>query len=143
MSAPSGPVRSRVRCRFNHYDFNDFGRAVPKSPGSFRIISLSDSFVKAYQVPLQDNFSQLLEQRFNRGLTDANRYATRRIEVDNQGVHGYGLGVYYLYIGHRIDAWSPNLVLLCLFRNDLVDNYYPFATRIVPRFGLVDGSLKN
>jgi hypothetical protein len=129
--------------RLNHYGFHDFERALPKSPGIFRIISLGDSFVEAYQLPLQDNFSQRLEQRLNRDLTDANRYGSRRIEVDNQGVHGYGLGVYYLYIEHRIDPWSPNLVLLCLFLgNDLVDNYYPFATRIVPRFRLVGGSLK-
>jgi hypothetical protein len=127
----------------NRYGFHDYERTITKRPGTFRIISLGDSFVEAYQVPLQENFSQLLEQNLNRDAIDLDGRGPRHIEVDNQGIHGYGLGVYYLYVEHRIDAWSPDLLLLCFFLgNDFVDNYYPFATRIVPRFRLLDGSLR-
>src|SRR5215471_11808971 len=51
-----------IPLHLNRYGFHDYERSKQKRPGTFRIITLGDSFVEAYQVPLQENFSQLLEQ---------------------------------------------------------------------------------
>jgi lysophospholipase L1-like esterase len=131
-----------IPLHLNRSGFHDYERSMQKRLGTFRIITLGDSFVEAYQVPLQENFSQLLEQSLNRDELSAAGGERRRIEVYNQGVHGYGLGAYYLYVEHRLDAWSPDALVLCFFLgNDFVDNYYPLATHVVPRFGINDGSL--
>jgi lysophospholipase L1-like esterase len=131
-----------IPLHLNRYGFHDYERSIQKSPGTFRIVTLGDSFVEAYHVPLRENFSQLLERRLNQDDSAGRGGKPWRIEVDNQGVHGYGLGTYYLYVENRLDAWSPDALVLCFFLgNDFVDNYYPFATQVVPRFGLSDGKL--
>jgi hypothetical protein len=136
-------VTRPLTVHLNRYGFHDLERSMHKTPGTFRIISLGDSFVEAYTVALGDNFSQLLGQRLNSDLTQAGGTGPQHIEVCNQGIHGYGLGVYYLYVEYRIDAWSPDLVLLRFFLgNDFVDNYYPLAAPVVPSFGLADHGLR-
>src|SRR5262249_28943214 len=139
----SREITHPIPLHLNRYGFHDYERSIHKEPGTFRIVTLGDSYVEAYQVPLQQNFSQILERQLNYERLIAGNGTALRVEVYNQGIHGYGLGAYYLYVEHRLGAWSPDALVLCFFLgNDFVDNYYPFATHVVPRFGLTDGRLE-
>jgi hypothetical protein len=105
----------------------------------FRIVALGDSYVEAYQIAMAKNFSKLPEQSFNQRLSVKKKGTSSpaHIEVLNQGIHGYGLGTYYLY-----DEWSLDMLLLCIFLgNDFEDNYFPLAAAAVPRFRLIDGKM--
>lgn len=133
-----------LEVQLNQSGFHDVERSVQKAPGTYRLISLGDSFVEAYQVPIKANFSALLESELNQDLPDwrARGKAPTHIEVLNQGIHGYGLGSYYLYVEHRLDGWEADGVLLCIFLgNDFQDNFHGLAGPIVPRFRLIDGHL--
>lgn len=120
--------------RTNSEGFHDRQRQRERTPGSRRLVFLGDSFLEAYQVEIAENFSQLVAANLTRRHQ---RYSSGdlRMECLNQGVHGYGLGVHYLYVRERLMAWQPDTVVLVLFLgNDLHDNYAPLASSAVPRF---------
>ncbi len=124
--------------RTNLYGFHDFERDPWKEPGVHRIVLLGDSFLEAYQVPIEENFSQRLGARLN----ERGRETGLRVDALNQGVHGYGLGVHYLYVRECLLDWNPDSVVLVLFLgNDLRDNFAPVAASTVPQFYMKDGLL--
>ena len=90
----------------------DFARAKP--PGTLRIVSLGDSFTVGYEVDAQDTFSSVLESRL--------RATGLSVEVMNAGVSGYSNAEECLYLERELFAYSPDLVLVSFFVNDLVDN---------------------
>ena len=119
----------------NSRGFHDHERAPQPAPGSRRIILLGDSFLEAYQVGIEANFSQRLAR-------DLTRRGAGEIEAVNWGVHGYGLGSHYLAVRERAAGWNPDCVVLVLFLgNDLQDNFAPLASASVPRFGMAEGEL--
>ena len=119
----------------NSRGFHDHERAPRPAPGSRRIILLGDSFLEAYQVDIEANFSQ----RLARGLS---RRAAGEYEAVNWGVHGYGLGSHFLAVRERVADWNPDCVVLVLFLgNDLQDNFAPLASASVPRFEMAGGEL--
>ncbi len=113
----------------NEGGFHDHPRQSQPAADTRRITMFGDSFLEAYQVDIDSSFAQRLGQR----LSDTDEM----IEAVNLGVHGYGLGVYLLQVGERLDAWNADAVLLCLFLgNDLHDNFAPIASPAVPRFAM-------
>ena len=126
--------------RTNRHGFHDHERDVTKPPHTRRIVFLGDSFVEAYQVEVDENFTQ----RLARSLSQRGRALGFEAEAVNQGVHGYGLGVHYLNARQRLAEWRPDAVVLALFLgNDLQDNFAPVASASVPRFRLVQGRLEH
>ncbi|MFH1572015.1 MAG: SGNH/GDSL hydrolase family protein [Gemmatimonadota bacterium] len=126
------------RVRTNRGGYHDLERPLERTPGTARLAFLGDSFLEAYQVEIAGNFSQrtaaLLSARGTPG--------GRPVEAVNFGVHGYGLGVHYLFVQERLVAWHPDAVVLALFLgNDLQDNYAPLASAAVPRFHMAAGEL--
>ncbi|NNL67793.1 MAG: hypothetical protein HKP30_16210, partial [Myxococcales bacterium] len=85
-----------------------------KPPGTFRIVSLGDSFTMGYEVEVEETFSQVLESRL--------RAAGRRVEVLNAGVSGYSNAEALLYLERELLRYQPDVVMLSFFGNDLVDN---------------------
>ena len=69
-----------VSVTINDKGLRDRAHAYAPDPGVFRIIVLGDSFMEAYQVPLE----QSLPYRLQEALAD------RSVEVVNLGVGGYG-----------------------------------------------------
>ena len=119
----------------NSRGFHDHERSPRPAPGSRRILFLGDSFLEAYQVGIEANFSQRLARRLSR--RGAGEY-----EAVNWGVHGYGLGSHFLAVRERVADWNPDGVVLVLFLgNDLQDNFAPLASASVPRFEMADGEL--
>ena len=103
--------------RFNAQGFRDRERAVAKPPGGFRILVLGDSFVEAFQVPLDEAFPAVLEDRLRA------RPAGKTTEVLAMGQSGFGTAselMRYLDFGA---AYSPDVVLLAFYAgNDVRDN---------------------
>jgi len=101
--------------RFNTLGFRGGEFAIPKPPGTFRILALGDSYVEAMQVAEPDAMTNRIERALAGG--------PRPVEVLNLGVSGHGtddaLDVLRTY-GPRLE---PDLVLLvfCL-ANDLENN---------------------
>jgi lysophospholipase L1-like esterase len=103
--------------RFNAQGFRDRERSVVKPPGGFRILVLGDSFVEAFQVPLDEAFPAVLEDRLRA------RPGGGTTEVLAMGQSGFGTAselMRYLDFGA---AYAPDVVLLAFYAgNDVRDN---------------------
>jgi len=90
----------------------DYPRAKP--PGVRRIVSLGDSFTVGYEVEGEETFSSVLEKQL--------RGAGRPAEVLNAGVSGFGTAEEAAYLERELFGYSPDLVLVSFYQNDLVDD---------------------
>jgi len=105
-----------VPVRINADGFRDREHALAKPPGVRRILVLGDSFSEALQVPAEQAYWHLLEQRLNQGHTG-------RVECINTAASGYGTDDELVLLQRRGLAYQPDLVLLQLTpHNDLSDN---------------------
>ena len=106
-----------VRLKINSKGLRDIERDYRKEEGVFRIVVLGDSFMEAYQVPLEASFSRVLESELN-----AAKASGRRIEVVNLGIRDYGTAQEYLYFLSEGLKYHPDLVLLAFFPGNDVRN---------------------
>jgi lysophospholipase L1-like esterase len=110
-SSPDVDVEFRINGRGLRDD-----REFPyeKPPGVARIVSLGDSFTAGYEVEGDQTFSSVLERSLRaRGVA---------VEVLNAGVSGYSTAEEALYLERELYRYSPDLVLVSYYGNDLVDN---------------------
>ncbi len=129
-----------IALKRNSHGFSDKERTYEKGNDTFRILVLGDSFVEAIQVPLEEKFPYILEQKLNseRG---------RRFEVLNLGIGGYGTDQEYLMLKYHGVKYQPDWVILALYiGNDILENS---STLVVdghptkPHFVLINGELKE
>ncbi len=105
---------------------NDLGQrdrphAYEREAGVFRAVVLGDSFMEAYQVPLEQSLPFLLQER----LSD------RRVEVINLGVGGYGTAQQLLALEEEGLRYRPDLVVLAFFTgNDIQNNSRALQTEL-------------
>ena len=112
-------LEGRALVQINSAGFRGREHATDKPPKTLRIAVLGDSFTEAVQVPVEETFWALLEQRL-RECTDTRE---RLVEVINFGVSGYSTAQELLALRTRVSAFRPDLVLLAFFAaNDLVEN---------------------
>ncbi len=112
-------LEGRALVHINSAGFRDREHATDKPLETLRIAVLGDSFTEAVQVPLENTFWSLLEQR----LRDCAGARERRVEVINFGVSGYSTAQELLTLRTRVWSFKPDLVLLAFFvANDLVEN---------------------
>ncbi len=129
--------QSRI-VKTNSFGFHDYEPTLLKGVGTKRLVFVGDSFLEAYQVEIADNFCRQTED-----LLKGTYFKDPHIEAFNQGLHGYGMGTYALYIQNHVMTWQPDAVVLTLFMgNDLHDNYAPLASSAVPRFRWKDEQLQ-
>jgi len=86
------------------------------SSNSTRVVVLGDSFTEAVQVSEGDSFSGRLQ------------VLRPELQVLNAGVGGYSNVQEYVYLGLYGELLDPDIVLVAVYDNDLVDNclsYYP------------------
>jgi lysophospholipase L1-like esterase len=94
----------------------DVERPIQKGAGAFRILVLGDSFMEAFQVPLDQSFPRLLEARL-RSVVGC------QVEVWNASVSGWGTDDEVTYFARHGKAVGPDLVLLVMtLHNDITDN---------------------
>ena len=109
----------------NSLGLRDFEYPYRKPDDTFRILVLGDSFAEALQVPLDHSFSKVLEHELNDG-----KHGTRKVEVINAGVSGYGTDNELLFFTHEGYKYQPDLVLIAFYLgNDVRNNWYPLEER--------------
>ncbi len=92
--------------------------AYDRPPDVFRVLLLGDSFVEAVQV----DASQTVAARLEAALQ---AQSSRRVEVVNAGVAGYGTGQEMLLFEQEGVKYDPQVVVVVVFLgNDIGDNSY-------------------
>jgi hypothetical protein len=126
--------------RINSNGLRDREHETKKPAGTFRIALLGDSYAEALQVPLEDSFWRVMEERLNKCAA----FEGRKVEVINFGVSGYGTGQELLTLEQKVWQYEPDMVLLAVTtNNDITDNVRELKkTDEVPYFVLRDGQLE-
>ena len=108
--------------RINSQGWRDVEHAFAKPAGRTRVLILGDSFVAAFQVPLDSTFFRKLERSLDRRAG-----APEKVEVVALGQNGNGTAaecLTYERFGRRYD---PDIVALLFILNDQADNWKPVA----------------
>ncbi len=80
----------------------------------FRVLAIGDSFTYGYYVHNQETWTARLEETLNQRLTT-------RVQVLNAGVPGYTIEDELAYLREKGLALSPDLVILGVYTNDIMD----------------------
>ena len=102
------------------FEINDLGLrddALPhegKPTGTYRVLVLGDSFVLGYTVDRDNLFVDLLERWW--------KEEGRKVDVLNGGTEGWSTDQEVLWFLRKGRDFSPDLVLLCPYENDLYWN---------------------
>jgi len=124
--------------RINSDGLRDREHQKPKPANTMRIAVLGDSFAEALQLPLENTFWSVMEQR----LGGCNALAGREVEVINFGVSGYGTAQELITLRHRVWDYQPDLVLLAVTTsNDIADNSRALKGDDIPYFVIRNGEL--
>lgn len=118
-----GPLDIPVK--INRDGFRDGYHAREKPPGVLRVLGLGDSFVFGWGVQEEEAFLKRLEV----GLEDRIK---QPVETINAGVPGWGLNQYYLFLKRTGIQFSPDIVVVAYFVDDLsgpVQDHIPPATQ--------------
>lgn len=109
-----------------------------KPPNVIRIAVLGDSYAEALQVPMEQTFWAVMEQR----LEGCKAFAGRRVEVINFGVSGYGTAQELISLRQKVWAYQPDVVLLAVTTgNDISDNSRALKGEDIPYFVIRNGEL--
>ena len=98
----------------NSNGLRDPERPYAAPPGTFRILALGDSFVEGYTVDLDRTVTQVLEK--------ALRGPDCPVEVLNAGTAAYSTDQEYLFYLDQGVRYSPQVVLLFAYYNDVLWN---------------------
>jgi hypothetical protein len=112
----------RSNGRYNREGWRDSNHERQKPAGTTRILVLGDSYVSAFQVPLDSTFHRRLEQRLN-----ARALPGHRFEVIALGMDGNGTAAEYLTWRDWGLAYEPDVVAVAFVQNDPADNWKPVA----------------
>jgi len=108
---------------FNSEGFKEYNYAVNKTNTTYRIAIIGDSMVEALQVPLDNIFTKLLEQKLNRPL--------KKYEIIGFGLSGIGTIQEQKLLEAYALKYSPDEVILMLtVGNDIRDNLLLNSTLI-------------
>lgn len=117
----------------NRLGLRDRELAVPKPPGTVRLLGVGDSVTFGYGVPLEDTYLKVLEARLREGGGAA------RYEVVNAGVEECGLDAYLDAVRTLAPVLEPDLVLVGIVLNDIQrydDDRAPAQRRVAAAPGL-------
>ncbi len=103
--------------RVNNVGLRGKDIAEEKSPGTYRILMLGDSFTMGKGVNDDETFSVLLETALNRRLAVC---GGGPVEILNAGVDGYAPVLSFIQLTRELYPLKPDMVVLNLDMNDLV-----------------------
>ncbi len=123
----------------NSEGLRDRERSIAKPADTFRIAILGDSYPEALQVPLENAFWMVMENR----LQECGVFGQKKVEVINLGVSGYGTAQQLITLREHVWKYSPDIVLLTITtNNDVTDNSRTLKkTDQIPYFIHRDGKL--
>jgi len=127
--------------RINGDGLRDRDHAKTKPANTLRIAVLGDSYTEAFQVPFEESFCAVLEQK----LRECPSLSGQNVEVINFGVSGYGTAQELITLRDHVWQYSPDIVLLALTtNNDISDNLRALKkTDEIPYFVWRDGKLSE
>jgi hypothetical protein len=130
---------NEVYVRINSDGLRDREHSKTKPPDTLRIAVVGDSYPEALQVPMENAFWYVMEQR----LKECGAFAGRQVEVINFGVSGYGTAQELITLRQQVWAYSPDIVMLAVTtNNDISDNSRVLKrTNQIPYFVFRDGQL--
>ena len=103
----------------NSAGLRDREHTLIKPANTIRIALLGDSYCEAFQVPLEQTFWWLLQQK----LEGCNQFAGKQVEIINFGVSGYGTAQELITLQQNVWRYSPDIVMLMVTTdNDITDN---------------------
>jgi hypothetical protein len=103
----------------NRDGLRDREHSKTKPSNTIRVAVLGDSFTEALQVPFENSFCAVLEQK----LRECPAHAGKEVEVINFGVSGYGTAQELITLRDQVWQYSPDIVLLAFTtNNDISDN---------------------
>ncbi|MBI1798854.1 MAG: SGNH/GDSL hydrolase family protein [Candidatus Eisenbacteria bacterium] len=108
--------------RFNSEGWRDVEHPKAKPAHTTRILLLGDSFVAAFQVPLDSTFHRRLESALNQRARTGQRF-----EVIALGQNGNGTTTEYLTYKRWGVRYDPDLVAVLFVLNDPADDWRPSA----------------
>ncbi|NOT30222.1 MAG: hypothetical protein HOP15_07225 [Planctomycetes bacterium] len=117
---PKKSIVRRVAGEKIHFDINehglrdDAGVGPGKEPGTFRVLTLGDSFVLGYTVNRPDLFVDQLEGWW--------KSEERRADVVNAGTEAWSTDQEVVWFLQNGKAYQPDLVLLFPYENDIYWN---------------------
>lgn len=104
---------------WNSQGYYDVERGVAKTPGTYRIVLIGDSFVEAIQVPLEATYHKLLEKSLN---TPPAVVPGKQIEVIALGSSGAGQLKNHAVLLSEGLRYKPDMVGITLYSNDFCDD---------------------
>jgi lysophospholipase L1-like esterase len=125
----------RTHVKINSRGLRDDEVPYQKPPGEYRILALGDSFTVELEVEKEQGWTEVLEELLS---------TERAAQVINAGTRGYGSDQEYLFLREEGLKYSPDLVLVAFFVNDVLSNrldHQEGREYAKPRFVLRDGQL--
>jgi hypothetical protein len=128
---------------FSEWSTNSAGwldkeRSFNKSPDTYRVVVIGDSFVEALQVAKSESFTSVAEE-----LLTACPVAGQSFEILPMGVAGWGTAQAYLTAKNEAILYDPNLVIMAFYTNDLRNNVLKYQQDLHrPYYSLIDGELE-
>jgi hypothetical protein len=120
----------------NHDGMRDREHAYQKPKDTIRIAFIGDSFTEAEQVPMEDDFVSVTEQR----LAGCPRLHGMKVETMNFGCDSYGTAQELATLRHTVWKYSPDIVVLTFFPgNDLRNNSINLEWHFCQPFYLLQG----
>ena len=120
--------------RFNSQGWRDVEHSEAKPSGTTRILVLGDSYVSAFQVPLDSTFHRRLERSLEKRALPG-----RRFEVIALGEDGNSTAAEYLTYEKWGVRYDPDVVAVLFILNDQADNWRESALDKARPFFVEDG----
>ena len=118
--------------QYNSHGMRGPDRPYEKPPDTYRILLVGDSFVDGYMVATEDRVTETLERLLN------SAHPPKKVEVFAMGVVGYSADQKLLWLESEGWKFSPDLVVLMFFDDDVFGDGLPYYYGPKPQF-LLDG----
>jgi lysophospholipase L1-like esterase len=109
----SNPGYTGVSVETNSVALRDHEIAIPKPPGTYRVLTIGDSVTFGYGVELDEIYLKVLESEFN-AESDQTRF-----EVVNGGLIAGSLSYHYHFLRRSAEALDPDMIMIGLVLNDI------------------------
>jgi hypothetical protein len=124
----------------NSDGLRDTEHSKQKPANTLRIAVIGDSYAEAFQVPLENAFWKVAENR----LQNCSALGGQTVEFINFGVSGYGTAQQLITLQRQVWDYAPDVVLLAVTtNNDITDNSRALKkTDEIPYFVFRDNKLE-
>ncbi len=99
------------KVQINNRGLRDSSFNLEKSENTFRILVIGDSLTFGYGINRSDVYIERLERELNEEFS-------KKIQVINAGVPGYGMKDKYLLLKHKGLQYNPDLIVVTVNSND-------------------------